>query len=351
MGLLDIFQPTNQWAASAPGGWGAQPSPFSQWVNANPYGLNAIGQGVSALGRGMVGHGSDMGGLVSGINDAVTAAGGPIAENMALQRQQQQQAKQVKAAQDAQNRTVQWLQQKGQADLAAAVQNGMISGGDAFKLAMQQAPTGPDYMSVPDKSWIFDKASGKFIQPPQGPMSQPDPQPGMMWSQDGKSQIPVPGGKEAFDREQAINQQYATTDPVKTYQVVRSGYQKIRESSQLGTGAGDISMIFAYMKMLDPTSVVREGEFATAQNAGGVSQTVQNLYNSVLNGQKLTPDMRNQFLAAADKLYQQTAANLSQENSLYSGRAQGWGVDPSHFIVAPQQFPPLGPPDDPLGIK
>lgn len=138
MGLLDIFQPTNQWAASAPGGWGAQPSPFSQWVNANPYGLNAIGQSVSALGRGMVGHGSDMGGLVSGINDAVTAAGGPIAENMALQRQQQQQAKQVKAAQDAQNRTVQWLQQKGQADLAAAVQNGMISGGDAFKLAMGQ---------------------------------------------------------------------------------------------------------------------------------------------------------------------------------------------------------------------
>lgn len=136
MGLLDIFQPTNQWAANAPGGFGAQPSQFAQWVKANPYALSAIGQSVSSIGRGMVGHGSDMGGLVAGINDAVTAAGGPIAENMALQRQQNEQAKQVKQAQQQQNRTVAWLQQKGQKDLADAVQNGMISGGDAFKLAM-----------------------------------------------------------------------------------------------------------------------------------------------------------------------------------------------------------------------
>lgn len=136
MGLLDMFQPTNQWAANAPGGFGAQPSQFAQWVKANPYALQGIGQSVSAIGRGMVGHGTDYGGMLQGVNDAVTAAGGPIAENMALQRQQNEQAKQVKQAQQQQNRTVAWLQQKGQKDLADAVQNGMISGGDAFKLAM-----------------------------------------------------------------------------------------------------------------------------------------------------------------------------------------------------------------------
>lgn len=141
MGLLDMFQPTNQWAANAPGGFGPQPSQFAQWMNANPYALSAIGQSVSAIGRGMVGHGSDMGGLVAGINDAVTAAGGPIAENMALQRQQNEQAKQVKAAQQQQNKTVAWLQQKGQKDLADAVQNGLVSGADAFKLAMTPGKT------------------------------------------------------------------------------------------------------------------------------------------------------------------------------------------------------------------
>ena len=41
----------------------------------------------------------------------------------------------------------------------------------------------------------------------------------------------------------------------------------IQIASRDNSGQGDLSMIFAFMKMLDPTSVVREGEFATAANA------------------------------------------------------------------------------------
>lgn len=351
MGLLDIFQPTNGWAANAPGGFGAQPSQFTQWVRANPYALQAAGQGLQGFFGGMAGATNAHDALVGatkGLNGANTPA------YLQLQLQKRQQDKEAADAKAQQNATVAWIQ-KNAPKYYGAVQAGVISPADAYKAALQDAQGGaPDYMSVPKDSFVFDKASGKFIQAPQGPASLPEPQPSMMWSPDGKSQIPVPGGKEAFDREQVLNQQYAATDPVKTYQVVRSGYQKIRESAQLGTGAGDISMIFAYMKMLDPTSVVREGEFATAQNAGGVGNTITNLYNSVLNGQKLTPEMRSQFLEAADKLYSQTTANLAQENQLFSGRAQGWGVDPSHFIVAPQPYSPLnlnnGSPD-PLGLR
>ena len=34
--------------------------------------------------------------------------------------------------------------------------------------------------------------------------------------------------------------------------------------------AGDMALIFSYMKMLDPNSTVREGEYATAQDAGSI---------------------------------------------------------------------------------
>jgi hypothetical protein len=36
------------------------------------------------------------------------------------------------------------------------------------------------------------------------------------------------------------------------------------------------------MKMLDPTSVVREGEFATAQNAASIPIKIVNMYNKAL---------------------------------------------------------------------
>jgi len=39
--------------------------------------------------------------------------------------------------------------------------------------------------------------------------------------------------------------------------------------------------------MLDPGSVVRESEFATAQNAAGVPDQVRNMYNKVLSGTRL----------------------------------------------------------------
>lgn len=153
-------------------------------------------------------------------------------------------------------------------------------------------------------------------------------------------------GKEAFNREKDLSAQYLGTDPLKTYQVVRNGYEKVRSSSTLDTGAGDISMIFAYMKMLDPTSVVREGEFATAENAGGVGATVSNLYNRLVSGERLTPELRKEFLASADEIYNGAASNLSDINDQYSRRAQGWDVNPDSFLIAPEKYG-----NDPLGIR
>ena len=47
------------------------------------------------------------------------------------------------------------------------------------------------------------------------------------------------------------------------------------------TAAGDLSLIFKYMKMLDPGSTVREGEFANAENAKGIEDSLRALYNKI----------------------------------------------------------------------
>lgn len=113
---------------------------------------------------------------------------------------------------------------------------------------------------------------------------------------------------------------------------VVDAYNKINASSGDPSPAGDLSLIFAYMKMLDPTSVVREGEFATAANAGSAFERIGATYNKVLNGQRLTSAQRTDFLNTAKSLYSVAEKQQSQVDSTYSARAQQFGI-PSSFVI------------------
>lgn len=89
----------------------------------------------------------------------------------------------------------------------------------------------------------------------------------------------------------------------------RGAFGRIQASND-GTPAGDLALIFNYMKLLDPGSVVREGEFATAQNATGVPQRVVNAYNQLLSGERLNPAQRKNFTDQAEKIFNQSEANF-----------------------------------------
>lgn len=90
----------------------------------------------------------------------------------------------------------------------------------------------------------------------------------------------------------------------KSFSTVRDAYGRVVASGQGASPASDLSMIFSFMKMLDPGSVVREGEQATAANARGVDESVRSLYNRMLTGEKLTPGQRADFLGQAGRLWQ-----------------------------------------------
>ena len=88
---------------------------------------------------------------------------------------------------------------------------------------------------------------------------------------------------------------------------------RIAASIEEPDAAGDIALIFNYMIMLDPGSTVREGEFATASQAGGVDSTVLNMYNKLVDGQRLQPEQRTMFVGRANKLFSK-AENQNQKD-------------------------------------
>lgn len=81
--------------------------------------------------------------------------------------------------------------------------------------------------------------------------------------------------------------------------VAQNGFQKVTAAARTDSPAGDMAMIFGFMKVLDPGSIVREGEFATVQNSGNVPTQIRALYNRILNGERLTPEQRQDFLFQA----------------------------------------------------
>jgi len=128
------------------------------------------------------------------------------------------------------------------------------------------------------------------------------------------------------------------SDQTKGYQEVKSAFGRIQASED--NAVGDLSLIFGYMKMLDPGSVVREGEFATAQNAAGVPERIQNIYNKVASGERLSSSQRQSFKGQAGKLYE-TAKK--QENTVRTGIdriANGYGLNTANIFYEATETSP-----------
>jgi hypothetical protein len=125
---------------------------------------------------------------------------------------------------------------------------------------------------------------------------------------DGTVQFHPPVGGDgaspaALKSEAELRKEYIGQPQIKEYQTVRTAFQNVKSAAKNPSAAGDLSLVFAYMKILDPNSVVREQEFANAQNAAGVPDRVQNVYNRILRGERLNPAQRADFIAQAEKLH------------------------------------------------
>lgn len=141
------------------------------------------------------------------------------------------------------------------------------------------------------------------------------------------------GASAARKDEAGLRKEFNQQDEVKEFKDTRSAFYKVRGAAikQNPTAQDDISLIFAYMKMLDPTSVVREGEFATAQNATSVPDAVRNMWNKAQSGQRLNPDQRRNMLRAAEDIYRQTRSRYNEKAREFRGYATDFGVNPDRI--------------------
>lgn len=112
---------------------------------------------------------------------------------------------------------------------------------------------------------------------------------------------------------------------------IRDSYSRVMASAP--TAAGDLSMIFNYMKMLDPGSVIRESEFAQAASSGSFGERIQGLVQRALDGRRLAAPVRADFIAQAGALIGSELGRHAQMEEQYRRQASLIRVDPRQVVV------------------
>lgn len=125
----------------------------------------------------------------------------------------------------------------------------------------------------------------------------------------------------------------AFTAAAKNFVEVRDAYARVQASAKDPSAAGDLSLIFNYMKILDPGSVVREAEFATAASTGAYGERIQSMVNRAINGQRLSDNIRKDFVDRAERLFGAQLGSHAKLEDEYRRIAKERGIEPSNVVI------------------
>ena len=140
----------------------------------------------------------------------------------------------------------------------------------------------------------------------------------------------------SFKDEKELRQEYLGL--TKDYKIIQSAWRGIRSAGERKetdppSPASDMALIFGFMKLLDPTSTVREGEYASAQNTTGVPGRVINAFNNAKDGIILNQDQRQDFLNLAKNQYESRLGEYSGLKTMYTKLAKRKGFDPENVVL------------------
>lgn len=131
---------------------------------------------------------------------------------------------------------------------------------------------------------------------------------------------------------------------LKDFFLVADANARIKAAGTNPSAAGDLALIFNYMKLLDPGSTVREGEFANAQNSASVPQRVRGLYNSITAGQRLSEGQRTDFLDRAESLFGAAVDEATKTANSFERIATTAGVNVNNVLATFQERAGAVPP-------
>lgn len=141
---------------------------------------------------------------------------------------------------------------------------------------------------------------------------------------------------QTIDNERALFNQFNGEPIVKDYNTILAKKQSVDSiiESKLG-GPGDLAIVYEFMKGLDPTSVVRETEYASAAKSGNIFAGAFSKFNGYLkpNGGFLPDSVKSSFQSIVDsklKVQQKLYDNVKKQ---YEDIALRQRLNPKNVVI------------------
>ena len=151
-------------------------------------------------------------------------------------------------------------------------------------------------------------------------------------------------GKEAFQQEKQLRDAYESQPAVKSYRVVVPMLESAQKAGP--TRAGDLNLVYAFAKLMDPDSVVRESETGAVSATASVADRLAGYINQLNGNAVLSPETRAKLMDELKSRF----ASIKESNDVltqnYADIAKAWGLDPSRVAIpirTPGSEPGTGP--------
>lgn len=134
----------------------------------------------------------------------------------------------------------------------------------------------------------------------------------------------------------ALRKEFDDLPEVKNYKQALPAYTSIVDAAKRNSPQSDINLVYGIAKLYDPTSVVREGEYATVANSPNIPDRIKGLAQYLTGGGKLTQNVKNQIVQEAASRIGSYEKEFQSARNNYSTIASRSGADPS--LLFPSEF-------------
>ena len=138
-------------------------------------------------------------------------------------------------------------------------------------------------------------------------------------------------GYQKIKLESELRDDYRTDS--KTYLELKRQSDIIKNSLDDPSAAATLASATAFMKMLDPGSVVRESELAMAMKTNGALDRLGNYINIIQLGQVLTDQQKTDFKRLVDSYSKAAEEAHKNINKKYKQIAIDYGLEPSRVVL------------------
>ena len=201
---------------------------------------------------------------------------------------------------------------------------------------LKKGQDNPDFVNTPEYAGAYNRAA-KPTMSQSGQIMHPDmsayPKPGGVTSSGGPRFEDTASSR--FQMAGKLADDFNQLKPVKDAREVAPIFQSMKEAAGRNNRVADLNLVYGLAKIMDPTSVVREGEQIMVRNAQSLPDWLRGYISAVNGGSGFPPEQRARIMKEAESRVAAYQAQYDAVAQQFTERAQRYGLDPRDVLTAP----------------